>query len=287
MLDVGSARSLFAVRRATGVVVPLPVEAALTFRRPRDAGRVTIAPVFGGALVSGPPDGGLPSGRAADVARLEEALRTLGADSGAPRGTFSRPFTDADRPGLARETARGVPFWSVAAGSPLFHRLAARRAAERLEAQLGPFPDARPRPRGHLAGGDIASLAGEAAAVRAAGLSPRQARWLVERYGSRWRDVVELGDEPLGNDEVPVRGEVAFAVAQEGARTLSDLLLRWRAPELAEPGEEGLLAEAALSELARREAWPEPRRQRERLRWNRERALVYGSAEESATRLGE
>ena len=80
--------------------------------------------------------------------------------------------------------------------------------------------------------------------------------------------------EPLvGGHELPLRAEVRWAVAQEGARCLSDLLLRFRLPELA--ADEPAITEAAAREMARLLDWSAPRIERERERWLRERDLLY------------
>ncbi|RMG48425.1 MAG: hypothetical protein D6718_01905, partial [Acidobacteria bacterium] len=128
--------------------------------------------------------------------------------------------------------------------------------------------------------GDLASALGEEGAARARGLSPAQARWLVSRYGSRWSRLFEgspWGTQPLGEEGIPLAAEVAWAVRQEHVRTLSDLLLRFRLPEIVADEEAAAsMAARLLGELA---GWSAARTEREWRRWRRERRQMYGGPE--------
>ncbi len=243
--------------------------------RRRDGARYleeALASAFGGGAGARAGSGaGTHAGSGADDAE---------AGAGSIRVAFEGARVHRAAPGLVRETQSGVPFWSVASGVPLLARPAARRLFERLGADLGGFAGRVSRSPGFLPGGDIASLAGEEAAARASGLDPGQARWMVGRYGSRWRDVIDAsgGIDPIGPRGSPLAGEIAWAVREEEARTLADLMHRWRVPEVAaSAAEETAIMDAALARLSRQNGFTPARAERERARWLRERDLVYGA----------
>lgn len=288
--DVTPQNPLFETRRAVRLVIPHPIEAGLLLRHPEDNRPVLVAPAWGGLVVSALPnlskrnhsDQTAPE----DPSYLEPLLAGLfSINLPPPRVQFTATRVAATRPGLVREKHAGIPFWSVVSGTPLLNRLTAKSAAQRLASELGPFSARRPRSLGYLPGGDIAGLAGEEAAARADRFSPLQARWLVSRYGSLWREVVDRPEarEPIGPGEIPLRGEIAWAVHQEEARTLSCLLLRWRLPEIAaNRADERSIAAAAAAELAQCLDWPLSRREREATRWEKERAQAYSGPHDDA-----
>lgn len=282
--DVGREAPRFDLRRGARLVGARCVEAGAVFDHPRDGGTVVLAPAFEGVLAAPRPRAGgavvADEDPAAGAARLQEALEhAFGGPPTPIRAGFAATDVVAKAPRLVAETAFGVPFWSLAGGDLLGARLAALRAGDRLAAAIGPFRGSTPAPAGFLPGGDIASVAGEEAAARADGLSPLQARWIVGRYGSLWRDLLREpgGAAPLGAGEFPLASEVVWAVRSEAARTLSDLLMRWRTPEIVDDrASESALVHAAEAALAGECSWSALRRERERARWEREREQVYG-----------
>ncbi len=279
LFDLDRGRALFPLVAAHRAVVLRPADAAVLFPHPRDGRPVTVTPCADGLVASTAPVPVEGVGPGDDGTLIEALAALFGTDDLDLRAGWNAVRPLASGPGLVREAGAGAPFWSVVSGSLLMHRLAARRVAERLTALLGPFKGPRARALGVLAGGEIGTAAGEEAAARATGLTPAQARWVVGRYGALWRDVLSDPSElqALGAGGMPFKVEVRWAVQEESARTLSDLMLRWRVPEIARDAddEEAILA-GAEREIAGIFDWSAPRRERERLRWKRERAMVYG-----------
>jgi glycerol-3-phosphate dehydrogenase len=285
VFDVGRRRPSLTLRRSARVVAARAIEAVALLDDDRTRRRVLVTPAFRGLLAASrfarrtADDESL----APDHDQLEETLRLMFGDVLCEaRARFSATEIASAGPRLVRDKAGGVPFWSVVCGEALLHRPTARNVADRLAGALGPFPGGQAPASGFLPGGDIVSVAGEEAAARAEGLSSTQARWVVGRYGSLWRELLQQpgGDGPLGPGEIPLRCEVGWALAREEVRTLSDLLGRWRLPEIVDASEEEAISIAAESELAAQAGWPAARRERERLRWKRERAQVYGGEQE-------
>ena len=278
-LDVGREK-LFPLARAVRVAIDDPSDAAALLGR-RDGAPFLLAPATRGTLLAAPFE---PAAQGSRERAAERLLRLAADYFGArpePRAAFEELRPAVERAAMAREAARGAPFWSVAAAGALRERLTARRLAERIEDELGRFAGRGARaPLAASAAG--ASLKRERQEARGAGLGADQARWMVGRYGAAWREVVTEagGAEPLADGAPPLRCEVAWAVREEGARTLSDILLRWRLPEIAPSLEiEEIVAAAAADDATRAFAWSPVQRERELERWRHERRLAYGPAE--------
>ncbi|GAB4367709.1 MAG: glycerol-3-phosphate dehydrogenase [Acidobacteriota bacterium] len=286
--------------RGSHLAIPWRIDAAMLVPHPRDGRVGFFVPTATGMIVGttdvadeGDPDAVRPSPD--EIAYLEEL-----ADDGIPgmagreRTAWAglRPLAESPGPtnALSRaaryvmESVEGIPFLSIVGGKLTLHRVMARDAVRRLRPHLGTPPRPARPDTAHLPGGDLATLAGLEARLRATGLDPTQARWMVSRYGSQAEAV--LGDEPpapLGRGSIPLACEVGWAVREEGARTLSDVLLRWRLPELALDAEdETRIARAALTLLAHRLGLGSARAERERARWERERRAVWGGTGDRA-----
>jgi len=267
---------------------------------------VLVHPADGRVLLAVPTEGGLLLGTtdadddrspddllppAEDLRYLEIAARGLLPELAAPpRAAFAglRPLLAGSghpdrlsrRARVVVERLAGIPVLHLLGGKLTLHRPMARRLAAHLVREIGP-PPARERPAALLPGCPVATAAGEAAAARAAGLGLVQATWLVRRFGTAWRQVVETpmaGDprRPLGEGEIPLAGELVYAVREEGARTLADVLARLRLPEIARDREdEEEMALEALAILGGELGWGPERRERELDRWHRERDRAW------------
>jgi len=271
-----------------------------------EGGAVLVHPADGRVLLAVPTEGGLLLGttdvdddRAPDeILPPEEDLRYLAIAAGRllpelpvpPRAAFAglrpllagpgHPDRLSRRARVVVERLEGIPVLHLVGGKLTLHRPMARRLATHLAREIGP-PPAGERPPGLLPGSPVATAAGETAAARAAGLDPVQATWLVRRFGTLWRQVVETpmsGDprRPLGEGAVPLAGELVHAVREEGARTLADVLARLRLPEIARNGDdEEEMALSALALLGGELGWGPGRRERELERWQRERDRTW------------
>jgi glycerol-3-phosphate dehydrogenase len=151
---------------------------------------------------------------------------------------------------------------SVAGGKLTGYRGMARRVLESVSERLGrDLPEAadEPLPGGDF-DGDLPALATRLAAAH--DLDERTAARLARLFGNEAEDVLALGARPIHPGATCVEGEVAWAVAQEGAATLEDLLYRRTRLPLY-----GLDARAAIQPLAKLmgEAlgWKDARREQE------------------------
>lgn len=152
---------------------------------------------------------------------------------------------------------------SVAGGKLTGYRGMARRVlesvAERLGRSLPEPPDEPPLPGGDF-DGDLSALASRLSSAHE--LDERTSARLARLFGTEAERVLELGSDPLYPGAVCVTGEVRWAVEQEGAATLEDLLYRRTRLPLY-----GLDARAAIEPLAARMTellgWDEARRARE------------------------
>lgn len=281
-------------RRRIFALVPHALHAIVVSGRDADGQPpTTLTPAFGG-LLAGPltevHEGSLDALASSVTHRARlEALVARALPDAEPieaRAVFAsldRGARAARR--LSVERSEGIPLLTLPHVAFPHERALARATADRL-ASLGVAPalDAT-RPLARLDGGELASVAGLESSAVADGLSAGQARWLVARHGSAWDEVLDgVGDAgrvPLGGGPAPLRAEVSWALRREDVRTLSDLLFRWRAPEITidDATEAALVADtgAALAEDA---GWSSARLERELLRWRRERAIVYGSGAE-------
>jgi glycerol-3-phosphate dehydrogenase len=117
---------------------------------------------------------------------------------------------------------------SVAGGKLTGYRGMARRVLESVAERLGrPLAepaqaDDEPLPGGDF-DGDLEALANRLAAH---GLDERTSARLARLFGAEAEQVLALGAQPIYPDSGCVDGEVRFAIEQEGAANLEDLLYR-------------------------------------------------------------
>ncbi len=295
-LGLPAARPLVRPTRGSHLLWPARAEAGAVLVHPADGGILLAVPTAGGLLLGTTdvddgrsPDGVLPPAEDLDYLAAG-AARFLPGLGDPPRAGFAgvRPLVAGPwfpgrlsrRARVAAERLEGVPLLHVVGGSLTLHRAMARRLAALLARTIGP-PRGRELPPVLLPGCPVATFAGETAAARAAGLEPVQAAWLVRRHGTGWRAVLDTrmsGDprRPLGEGPVPLAGEVVFAVREESARTLADVLARFRLPEIArDRADEDGMALDALAILGGELGWSPERRERELDRWFRERDRAW------------
>ncbi|MEI6168450.1 MAG: glycerol-3-phosphate dehydrogenase/oxidase [bacterium] len=144
----------------------------------------------------------------------------------------------------------------------------AQRTLASLNARLGQpncpsSPATRPLPGGDIP--DVAALINEAIQ---AGLPEVTARHLVGNYGTGYREVVRVGStnplwlRPLGEGTCVTGAEVIFALREEMAHTMTDVVLR-----RTDLGSAGRPSKAALMNvaviMARELAWGAPRLDKE------------------------
>jgi glycerol-3-phosphate dehydrogenase len=163
-----------------------------------------------------------------DVVSAWAGLRPLaaGTNGGDDPGRVSREHAISERlPGLV----------SVTGGKLTTYRAMASEVVDAVQRSLGVTPTPARTAHLPLEGGAIADVAGEIAAATAlTGSAPAAAR-LVHAHGDAWREVWQLasGDPWLAGPIEPSRpyllAELRYAVTEEMAMTLGDLLIR-RAP---------------------------------------------------------
>lgn len=151
-------------------------------------------------------------------------------------------------------------------------RLIAERAIDQIEQRLGRQPTASRTARTALPGSvdtPIDALAREIAAAAPA-ITPDTADHLARSYGASWRDVLALArDTPSLTARVDashpaIAAEVIYAVRQEMALTLTDLIVR--RIQLGSAGYPGDVAAARAAALMQQECgWSEERTARERV----------------------
>ncbi len=225
----------------------LPLKIGMTLKIP---GRVLFLIPYPGAWVvgttdeadEGAPDRPVPTSAEVDQI-IENVNHVLEVDlqPGDAVGAFAglRPLVGApggDTARVSREhtihrEASGLV--RVSGGKYTTYRLMARDAVDMALEARGP---ARPESRTaefELVGAaprvDLDALVAELAHVD--GLDRDRARALVDRHGTQARDVVRLGEEsgllrPLADDTLELEAEVAWAMAQEMALSLDDVLSR-------------------------------------------------------------
>ena len=175
--------------------------------------------------------------------------------------TFTGTAASASREHLIESSPSGVI--TVSGGKLTTYRAMAAEVADAAERALGAVPAPAPTDTTALPGGDLRSLADEAAAatdvVGDAGIATR----LVHAHGSDWLGVWELAEHdaslaaPVVEGLPYLRAELAWAVEREMACTLADLLVRRThlAFETADNGR-GIAAEVARL-VAPRLGWTE------------------------------
>jgi glycerol-3-phosphate dehydrogenase len=121
---------------------------------------------------------------------------------------------------------------TITGGKLTTYRVMARQVVDHVERKLGRQTRRTPTESLHLPGGDLASLDSAIAAARATIGADDIARRLVHAYGSRWHVVWERATRaPAGTERISVElpyvmGEMLYAVEEDMACTLGDLLIR-------------------------------------------------------------
>jgi glycerol-3-phosphate dehydrogenase len=224
----------------------LPLEVGLTLRVP---GRVVFVIPHPGVWLVGTTDvadDGPPARPASTEAEADEILENVNAvlDADLTRGDAVGAFAGlrplvgvpgGDTARVSREhtverEASGLV--RVSGGKYTTYRLMARDAVDAaLEDDHAPPASATAELPllGAAPRGELDSLATDLA--HEAGLGPEQAGALVDRHGTRAREVVARGREldllrPLAEDRPELEAEVAWAVEQELALDLDDILSR-------------------------------------------------------------
>lgn len=297
-LGLATKRALVRQSRGAHLTYPWRIDGAALVPHPRDGRVGFLVPTATGMIVGTTDDADdvapdRVAASAEDIAYLEELVRSAlphlpvepcAAWAGLRplvnvSGATSRVTRDAR---VTIEEVAGIPLLSLVGGKLTLHRRMAQDAARALGRRLGAPRRPPATSEGHLPGGDIPSVAGHEARLRARGYDALQARWLCARYGSLAESMLDRAPAPheaLGEVGIPLEAELLWAVEQEGVRTLSDLLMRWRVPEIARDADDESAIEArALALLARDAGFKPARIERERERWRRERALIWGGA---------
>lgn len=153
---------------------------------------------------------------------------------------------------------------SIAGGKLTGYRLAARNVLERVAEVLGsalPQPVVEEALPGGAFDGDFAALSRET--CERAGLSGVCAERIVRLYGSESAAVAARGDERLGDATDVLTGEVDWAVDEEGAATLEDLIYRRLRLALYDPTTGSAVVEAAAARMSALLGWSDDHRRRE------------------------
>ena len=189
----------------------------------------------------------------ADVVSAWAGLRPLKAgDEGDDPGAASREHTIVEHvPGLV----------SVTGGKLTTYRAMARQVVDAAQRSLGARPTRSTTARVTLAGGAVPDVAREIAAAAALTRDTAVATRLVHAHGDAWRDVWTLAaNDPALAERVEatrpyIRAELLYAVREELALTLGDLLIR-RTPLAFELRDHGrAAARRVASDVARWLAW--------------------------------
>jgi glycerol-3-phosphate dehydrogenase len=173
---------------------------------------------------------------------------------------------------------------TVAGGKLTGYRPMARRALEDAARvgglRLAPAPVSPPPLAGGDFDGDLERLAADLR--RESGTGDAAAARLVRLYGSEASDVAALGPEPLVPGADPVRGEVDWAVAEEGAARVDDVVFRRTRAAYYDPDARNRIAEPVAQRMAELLGWDEGRRveevERVESRLNAELAFARPSA---------
>jgi glycerol-3-phosphate dehydrogenase len=154
---------------------------------------------------------------------------------------------------------------TVAGGKLTGYRPMARRsledAARVAGLRLGPAPEPGPPLAGGDFEGDLDRLAAELR--RESGVAEATAARLVRLYGSEAADVAALGSEPLVPGADVIRGEVDWAVAEEGAARVVDVVYRRTRAAYYDPDARNRIAEPVAERMAELLGWDEERRVKE------------------------
>jgi glycerol-3-phosphate dehydrogenase len=216
----------------------------------------------------------------ADVVAAWAGLRPLKADGGDDPGAASREHTIAERvPGLV----------SVTGGKLTTYRLMARDVVDAVQRSLGARRTASRTARSPLVGGRMANLPAEIAAAAALTRDISVASRLVQAHGDEWRAVWALAaaDATLAERVDPSRpyllAELLYAVREELALTLGDLLIR-RTPLAFETPDQGRsAARRVAASVAEWLAWSPAETQAAIAEYDAEVERVFRVEERGAT----
>lgn len=150
---------------------------------------------------------------------------------------------------------------TIAGGKLTGYRKMARNVVEQVAQRLGrPLRDHGPE--APLPGGDlVGGLDAHAAALeRGLSLSPLTASRLARLYGSEAESVAKLGATPIVAGGRVLEGEVEWAMIEEGAATVTDVLFRRTRAALYEPAERAALVRPIADRMAARLGWSEGKR---------------------------
>lgn len=189
----------------------------------------------------------------ADVVSAWAGLRPLKAENGGDDpGSASREHTIVEHvPGLV----------SVTGGKLTTYRVMARQVVDAVQRSLGARPTRSTTARVALAGGGVEDVAREIATAATLAHDTAVATRLVHAHGDAWRDVWALVTndaalaERVETTRPYIRAELLYAVREELALTLGDLLIR-RIPlafELRDHGREA--ARRVAPDVARWLSW--------------------------------
>ncbi|MCC6642925.1 MAG: glycerol-3-phosphate dehydrogenase/oxidase [Deltaproteobacteria bacterium] len=149
---------------------------------------------------------------------------------------------------------------TIAGGKLTGYRKMAANVVERVAKTLGATlrEEDRETP---LPGGDLgAGLDALASALaRSFALTPLAAARLARLYGSEAESVAKAGPTPILPGGRVLAGEIAWAVDEEGAATVTDVLYRRTRAALYEPGERTTLVRPVAERMAARLGWSEGR----------------------------
>jgi glycerol-3-phosphate dehydrogenase len=220
----------------------------------------------------------------ADVVSAWAGVRPLVASgNGAP--------SDASREHAITWTAPGL--LSVTGGKLTTYRAMAAEAVDRVAEFLGRSLRHAPTDRVPLPGGDMTSLESELAEATSRTGLPELATHLVHAYGTEWRAIWSLVEEDraLAAHVAPglpyVVAELHWAVEQEMALTLADLLIR-RLHVAFETRDHGQAAAPAVARvIAPLLAWNAEQIERELARYSKDVRRMFGVEEEARPRTRE
>jgi glycerol-3-phosphate dehydrogenase len=198
----------------------------------------------------------VPKPSAEDVVAAWGGIRPLIAQPGKPPTEISRRDEIWIGP-------KGVV--TIAGGKLTGYRKMAEDVMERVESVLGaPLPPPRqadePLPGGDF-DGDLEALAARLSTQMS--VDAAVAARLVRLYGTEAGEVVRRGAAPLLPGSNVLQGEVAWAVAEEAAATLEDLIYRRTRVALYEPRAREALLGPAAARLGALLGWDAARVERE------------------------
>jgi len=150
---------------------------------------------------------------------------------------------------------------TIAGGKLTGYRPMAREALEAAAAACDlrlapPADDEEPLPGGDF-DGDLGRL--ERELVASAGVTPVCAARMVRLYGTEVADIAAMGAAPLAEGSAVLASEVDWAISQEGAATLEDMVYRRLRTALYSPDSAKPTVEAAARRMAARLGWDEAR----------------------------